>query len=153
MQSTPAPRATAYSERLTAPAAYWAVTLGAGVMVGLVFLRVSLPAAVIGVVAGAALCGALVVAYGRVGVCVRDGHLEAGTARLPLTALGEVTVLDAEAARRLRTTEADVRAFMLLRSYVSTAVKVDVTDPADPTPYLYLSTRRPERLAEVLSTR
>jgi ABC-type molybdate transport system permease subunit len=149
MEST----APAYSERLTAPAAYWAVTAGVGVMVGLVFLRVSLPAALIGLVAGAALCGALVVAYGQVGVSVQDGHLEAGTARLPLAALGTVTVLDAEAARRLRTTEADVRAFMLLRSYVPTAVRVDVADPEDPTPYLYLSTRRPEKLAKALSGR
>jgi hypothetical protein len=29
---------------------------------------------------------------------------------------------------------------------------VEVTDPADPTPYLYLSTREPERLAEALDT-
>jgi DUF3093 family protein len=41
----------------------------------------------------------------------------------------------------------------LLRSYVPTAVRVDVTDPADPTPYLYLSTRRPEKLAKALSGR
>jgi hypothetical protein len=77
--------------------------------------------------------------------------LEAGTARLPLTALGAATALDAEAARRLRTTEADARAFMLLRGYVRTAVRVDVTDPEDPTPYLYLSTRRPDKLVKVLS--
>jgi hypothetical protein len=139
-----------YEERLTAPVGWWGVTLLAGVMAGLVFLRASPGAAVVGFVAGAVLCGALVVAYGRVGVWVRDGHLEAGTARLPLEALGAVTVLDAEAARRLRTTEADVRAFMLLRGYVRTAVRVEVTDPTDPTPYLYLSTRRPEALAGVL---
>jgi hypothetical protein len=41
---------------------------------------------------------------------------------------------------------------MLLRSYVPTALKVDVTDPADPTPYLYLSTRSPKRLAEALES-
>jgi hypothetical protein len=101
----------------------------------------------------AALCGALVVAYGRVGVRVRDGYLEAGPARLPLTALGAATALDAEEARRLRTTEADARAFMLLRGYVRTAVRVDISDPEDPTPYLYLSTRRPDKLVKVLSAR
>jgi hypothetical protein len=43
-----------------------------------------------------------------------------------------------------------MRAFMLLRGYVPTAVRVEVSDPDDPTPYLYLSTRRPEQLARVL---
>ena len=39
---------------------------------------------------------------------------------------------------------------MLLRSYIPTALRVEVTDPADPTPYLYLSTREPEGLAAAL---
>jgi hypothetical protein len=39
---------------------------------------------------------------------------------------------------------------MLLRSYVPTALKVEVTDPDDPTPYIYVSTRSPERLAAAL---
>ena len=142
-----------YEERLTAPAGWWAVTALAAVMGGLVFLRVSPVAAVAAALVTAALCGALVVAYGRIGVRVADGYLEAGRARLPLTALGAATALDAEAARRLRTTEADARAFMMLRGYVRTAVRVDVSDPEDPTPYLYLSTRRPEKLVKALSAR
>ena len=146
-------KASTYEEHLTAPAGWWAVTAMAGIMGGLVFLRVNPAAALVAAIVTAALCGALVVAYGRVGVRVHDGFLEAGPARLPLTALGAATALDAEAARRLRTTEADARAFMLLRGYVSTAVKVDVTDPEDPTPHLYLSTRRPDKLVKVLSAR
>ncbi|ACU70555.1 conserved hypothetical protein [Catenulispora acidiphila DSM 44928] len=142
-----------YEERLTAPAGWWAVTVMAGVMGGLVFLRVSPVAALVAAIVTAALGAALVVAYGRIAVRVQDGYLEAGPARLPLTALGAATALDAEAARRLRTTEADARAFILLRGYVTTAVRVDVTDPEDPTPYLYLSTRRPDKLVKVLSAR
>lgn len=141
-----------YEEHLTAPAASWAIAALAGVMAGLVFLRASATAAVIAAIATAIAAAVLVVAYGRAGVRIQDGYLEAGTARLPLTALGAATALDADAARRLRTTEADARAFMLLRGYVRTAVRVDVTDPADPTPYLYLSTRRPEKLARALAS-
>jgi hypothetical protein len=39
---------------------------------------------------------------------------------------------------------------MLLRAYIPTALKVEITDPADPTPYVYLSTRSPQRLASAL---
>lgn len=61
-------------------------------------------------------------------------------------------MLDAEEARAWRTYKADARAFMLLRGYVETAVRVEVTDPDDPTPYVYLSTRNPQGLAAALST-
>jgi len=140
-----------YEERLTAPAAWWAIVALAGIMAGLIFLRASPLAALLATVATTAVAAMLVVAYGRVGVRVHDGYLEAGPARLPLTALGAATALDAEAARRLRTTEADARAFMLLRGYVPTAVRVEVADPTDPTPYLYVSTRWPEKVVAALA--
>ncbi|MFE1975819.1 DUF3093 family protein [Streptomyces hygroscopicus] len=50
-----------------------------------------------------------------------------------------------------RTYKADPRAFMLLRSYIPTALRVEVTDPEDPTPYVYVSTRNPEALAAALT--
>ncbi|GLV74094.1 hypothetical protein Shyhy02_20960 [Streptomyces hygroscopicus subsp. hygroscopicus] len=40
---------------------------------------------------------------------------------------------------------------MLLRSYIPTALRVEVTDPEDPTPYVYVSTRNPEALAAALT--
>src|SRR3954464_16068921 len=86
-----------YEEHLTAPAASWAIAALAAVMAGLVFLRASAAAAVIAAIATAILAAASVVAYGRVGVRVRDGYLDAGTARLPLAALGAATALDADA--------------------------------------------------------
>jgi hypothetical protein len=65
-------------------------------------------------------------------------------------ALGEATVLDADEAIAWRRHKADPRAFMLLRAYIPTALKVEITDPSDPTPYVYLSTRSPQRLASAL---
>jgi hypothetical protein len=81
---------------------------------------------------------------------VVGGSLIAGEAKIPVTALGDTEVLEGEEARAWRTYKADTRAFLLLRSYIPTALRVVVTDPEDPTPYLYLSTREPERLAEAL---
>jgi hypothetical protein len=68
-----------------------------------------------------------------------------------VSALGAAEVLNPKEAVAWRSVKADPRAFMLLRSYVPTALKVEVTDPADPTPYLYLSTRSPQKLADALA--
>jgi hypothetical protein len=59
--------------------------------------------------------------------------------------------LDAEQTRRTAGTEADARAYLVLRPYLKRAVKVQITDPADPAPYWLVSSRRPEELAGALS--
>lgn len=95
---------------------------------------------------------AALVAYGAE-ITVGPGGLRAGRASLPWDAVGRVAALDAAAAAYLRGPGMDPRAFLLLRGYVSTAVRVEVDDPDDPTPYWYVSTRRPEQLAAAIGTR
>jgi hypothetical protein len=90
----------------------------------------------------------LVRATGR--VAVTGGELRAGRATLPQWARGRIVELDAEAARRLRGVDADPRAYLYLRGWVPTAVRVDLVDPDDPAPYWYVSTRRPADLAAAL---
>jgi hypothetical protein len=104
-----------------------------------------------GLVGGTALSAVAVSSYGSARIRVVSGALVAGDARIPVTALGEAEVLDADEARAWRSYKADTRAFMLLRSYIPTAVRVEVTDPQDPTPYVYLSTREPQALVAALS--
>ena len=53
--------------------------------------------------------------------------------------------LDAEATRRVAGVEADARAYLLLRPYLKRAVRVEITDPADPAPYWLVSTAAPRR--------
>ncbi|MFI5638210.1 DUF3093 domain-containing protein [Streptomyces goshikiensis] len=146
MQPSPAH----HDERLTAPRSWWGVAALTGLACALMLLPLGGPALLAGLVGGGALAGALVSSYGSARVRVVNGVLAAGDARIPATALGEPEVLDAEEARAWRTYKADARAFMLLRGYVQTAVRVEVTDPADPTPYVYLSTREPQALAAAL---
>ncbi|HZA74419.1 MAG TPA: DUF3093 family protein, partial [Propionibacteriaceae bacterium] len=58
--------------------------------------------------------------------------------------------LDAEKTRRRAGVEADARAHLVLRPYVSTAVEITLDDPADPVPYWLVSSRRPSALAAAL---
>ncbi|MEV7724843.1 DUF3093 domain-containing protein [Streptomyces sp. NPDC087917] len=139
-----------HDERLSAPRSWWGIAALAGLACALMLLPLGTLPALAGLVGGAALTGMLVSSYGSARVRVVNGSLAAGDARIPVTALGEPEVLEAEEARAWRTYKADMRAFMLMRSYVPTAVRVEVTDPEDPTPYVYLSTREPQALAAAI---
>ncbi|MET9732743.1 DUF3093 domain-containing protein [Streptomyces sp. NPDC006458] len=141
---------TPYEERLTAPRSWWLVCFLAGVSMALILLPFGTLLMLGGLAGGTAASAVVASSYGSVRIRVVNGSLIAGEAKIPVTALGEAEILDAEEARAWRTYKADTRAFLLLRAYIPTALKVEVTDPADPTPYLYLSTREPERLAEAI---
>lgn len=141
----------AYSERLGVPASWWALTAlmaVSGALVGLAF-------GIVPTIALALVLGALAAwatgAYGAARITVTETELLAGRARIPLTALGAGVALDPEQARSLRMENADPRAFMLLRAYIPGAARIEVVDPADPTPYLYLSSRNPQRLVDVVA--
>ncbi|WP_329160394.1 DUF3093 domain-containing protein [Streptomyces anulatus] len=146
------PSAPPFDERLTAPRSWWFIAFGVGVACALMLLPLGTLPLLAGLAGGTVAAAVLVSSYGSARIRVVAGALVAGDARIPLSALGEPEVLDAEEARAWRTYKADARAFMLLRGYVETAVRVEVTDPDDPTPYVYLSTRNPQGLAAALST-
>lgn len=140
-----------YAERLTVPLRWWAQ----GTML-VASLWLAVLAATPGIVAwsitlgAVALMVALFVSYGRARVGVEDGHLRAGRAHIPLELVGDVSPLDAEGVRRQAGVDADARAYLLLRPYLKRGVRIDITDPADPTPYWLVSCRRPDRLVSAL---
>ncbi|MER7409305.1 MULTISPECIES: DUF3093 domain-containing protein [Streptomyces] len=144
------PPARPYDERLTAPRSWWLIAALIGVGGAVLLFPFGLLPMLCGLVAAAALASVCVSAYGGVRVRVVAGSLVAGDARIPVSALGEALPLDAEEARAWRTYKADTRAHMVLRSYIPTAVRIEVTDPQDPTPYVFVSTRHPEELTAAL---
>jgi len=144
------PSAAPYDERLTAPRSWWLISFLVGVSFALILLPFGTLPLLGGLVGGTAVAAVCASSYGSMRIRVVGDSLIAGEAKIPVSALGEAEILDPEEARAWRTHKADTRAFLLLRSYIPTALKVEVTDPQDPTPYLYLSTREPERLAEAI---
>lgn len=140
-----------YDERLAVPLRWWAQ----GVMlVASLWLAVAVAVPPLGtwVVTGIALVvlAGLLLGYGAARIQVGGGVLRAGRARIGLEHLGHVVALDAEATRRSAGRDADARAFLLLRPYLKRAVRIEITDPADPTPYWLICTRHPDRLAQAL---
>jgi Protein of unknown function (DUF3093) len=140
-----------YRERLRVPVSWWFLGFLAGVTIWLTFgVVLSLTAATIVALASAVLIAASLIAFGSAVVAVNPEGFRAGGAVLPLWAVGAVTPLDADATRTLAGPQADPRAFLLLRGYIPTAVRVEVADQSDPTPYWLVSTRHPLRCAAAL---
>jgi Protein of unknown function (DUF3093) len=140
-----------YAERLAVPLRWW---VQGTMLVASLWLAtvVALPPVVAWAVTGVALglMTALLVGFGSARIRVGGGQLVADRARIGAEHLGDAVALDADASRRLAGPEADARAYLLLRPYLKRAVRVDITDPADPAPYWLLSTRRPDELAAAL---
>ena len=147
-----APTEGAYAEQLRVPLRWWALATMFWASV-LLALLVAIPVALAYLVTGAlsAINAAIFVGYGAARVTVADGVFEAGRARIPVHLLASPEPLDAQATRRTAGVDADVRAYLLLRPYIPTTVRVRVVDPSDPTPYWLVSTRHPVLLAAELS--
>jgi hypothetical protein len=128
-------------------------TIAFAISWGWIMLVVLSPtAAVIAMIVVLVAVGALVVRYGSVLVAADSTGLTAGGLRLPAEFVGETEVLHREDYRRRLGVDADARAHLLTRPYLDRGVLVRVDDPADPTPYWLVSTRRPDALAAALDT-
>jgi hypothetical protein len=142
----------AYRERIGVPAAWWIIAAAAVVTL---FVITAVPA---GLIAGVAVGGpalvlllAFFLRYGAARVEVDEQRLRAGRAVIDRVHLGSVEALTGDDARRAFGRDCDPKAYLLLRSYVRGAVRVEITDPRDPAPYWVIATRHPERLATALN--
>lgn len=139
-----------FHERLLPGPGGWLGTVGLGVIATIALWPAHATAAV---VVGLLVCvgSAVALAVTSPVVEVSDGVLRAGSARIPVTLLRPAEALDSAAMRHELGPGLDVRAYVCLRAWARTGVRVAVDDPADPTPYWLVSTRRPELLVEALT--
>ena len=72
--------------------------------------------------------------------------LRAGRFQIPLSAIGDIEVLDRERFGRLIGPEANPAAQLMIRGDVKQGARLFISDPSDPTPYVIISSRRPEQL-------
>jgi hypothetical protein len=143
-----------YTETLHVPASWWLVGLVLAVTVWWVFFVVApVWVAVVAGLVAAGLVAAGLLRYGAARIEAGATGLRAGRALLPWQHVGPSVALDRDEARRQLGPDADARAYLMVRSYCSGAVKVYVDDEADPTPYWIVSSRRPTVLAAHLNRR
>jgi Protein of unknown function (DUF3093). len=116
----------------------------------LVFLPIS---AIAGYVSAAVLYAAIVVVLLVTApvIEVTDDELRVGRARIERSYVGGATAHTGRDAFAERGPRLDARAYLVLRGWLPAVVRIEIDDPADPTPYWLVSTRKPDELAAALS--
>jgi len=153
---TPATSATsggpAFDERLSVPWWWYVPTVGLGVLLG-AEIHMGYPGvrSWIGYVVFVPLLVGVVLALGRARVRVDGGILQVGPATIPLTSVGRIEVVDRRDKQAALGSELDPAAYVLHRGWVGPLVRLEVTDPDDPTPYWVFSVREPDRLLTALA--
>ncbi len=79
-------------------------------------------------------------------VSLSDSQFGAGRSALPLRVVSDIQVIDRESARAEKGVNLDARAWLVMRPWITPAVKIILDDPSDPTPYWLVSTREPEKI-------
>ena len=79
-------------------------------------------------------------------VRVTQDELVIGKAHIGVKYLAGVEILDKNAMRLLRTRDADPAAFLAIKFWMSTGVKITLNDPRDPTPYWLVSCKKGKEL-------
>ena len=125
---------TSYSERLWPTPWLFVATLLILPAVALALTPINVTVAIISAILAYLIVGAIML-LSAPKVAIVDGVFTAGPARIPVT-IGP---------------GCDARAHLLIRGWIHSGIRVEITDPADPAPYWVLTTRRPAELADAIN--
>lgn len=139
-----------YRERVYAPWWIWLLALGMCGSLAIAF------GAALGVFIGtvtffaAAIPVSLALISSAYLILIDEENIRVGKAHLPLRFCGPALALDAATTKERRGPLADPACYLALRGWINTAATIEVSDSADPTPYWFISSRKPTRLVAAL---
>lgn len=148
--STPRGATVLYREKLYPNPWIWlmaAGTSGAGI---LVFAPISMSAGITAALVLFTIISVLLV-VSTPSITVTADTLQVGRATIERRYVGAVTHFNGKEATAERGPRLNGLAYLCIRGWVDPVVRIEITDPADPTPYWLTSTRRPEQLASALT--
>ena len=87
----------------------------------------------------------------QLGIALNENELRVGNAHIDRRYLGKIEALTADQMRQWRGPLGDPAAFMALRFWIPTGVKVEINDPKDSTPYWLISSKKAQPLMAALS--
>ena len=84
-------------------------------------------------------------------ITLTKGWLLVGPAAIERAFIHNFVPLDFEEFKRIRGVDADPASYLQIRFWISSAIKIDLRDPKDKTPYWLISTNRANELAKLLN--
>ncbi|TQJ36204.1 DUF3093 domain-containing protein [Arthrobacter sp. SLBN-122] len=151
--STPSARmAVIYREKLWPNAWIWIIAAGVSAAGILVFAPISMAAGYTAALVLFAIIAVLLVLSTPV-IMVTADTLTVGRATIERRFVGAVQEFRAGEATAERGTRLNGLAYLCIRGWIDPVVKIEITDPADRTPYWLASTRHPDQLTAALTRR
>lgn len=130
---------------------WYLIAAGVGVLVGAeIAMVVPANGSWIGYATVVPLFMAAVYWMGRTRVRVAGGELRVGAASVPLRHVGRVEAVPRDGKQEALGPQLDPEAYLMHRGWVGSLVRVEITDPEDPTPYWIFSVRHPEKLVAAM---
>ena len=83
---------------------------------------------------------------------VNENELRVGAARIDRQYIGKAIALTGDEVKLLRTRDADPNAHLAIRFWTSKAVKMELSDDRDPTPYWLITSNNPKALEAALKS-
>ena len=139
-----------YTEKLRPSIGMWVLTVFAAAATALMVFPVWKLGAVILPIVSFVLLAWWLRSLGIL-IIVTERQLFVGDAHIDRQYVSHATGYDVEETRTARGTGLDARAFLMLRSWAKRAVRIDISDEADPTPYWLVSSAHPKELAAALT--
>jgi len=84
-------------------------------------------------------------------ITLTKGWLLVGPAAIERAFIHNFIALDFKEFKRIRGVDADPASYLQIRFWVNAAIKIDLRDPKDKTPYWLISTNRANELAKLLN--
>lgn len=141
---------TTYTEKLWPSFWVWVIVVGLSAAGILIFIPISEFAGYAAFVGLLVLQTVLLVVW-TPKIAVTDSTLQVGRAQIEREFVGKVRAFRGEDATAQRGTKLNGLAYLSIRGWIKDVVKIEITDPADTTPYWLTSSRNPERLAAALN--
>lgn len=148
--STPRGTTVLYSEKLHPNLWIWLVAAGMSGAGILVFAPISIGAGITAAVVLFVIIAVLLI-LSTPSITVTADTLQVGRATIERRHLGAVTQFSGKEATAERGPRLNGLAFLCIRGWVDPVVRIEITDPSDPTPYWLTSTRRPAQLTAALT--
>ena len=139
-----------YREKLTPGPGMWLIALLAGVASFFVGAPINISAGIIAAVVVTALVAFILFSSSPI-IEITPQVVRVGRAQIESEYVGIAEAFRGEEARIATGPALDGRAFMCFRGWIEPKVRIEIIDPADPTPYWIASSRHPEQIAEIIN--